>query len=450
MTPFQARPGIICVRYCMAVLVLMLQPLGVIAQNATDGRAGRVTAVELDKAAYAFADRYTTHIVAATDAIVRDNPSLEQRRLAHQVKLVSVSGIYDIVTNAEPFAKLMDLMMVLTLQSYRWIDEDAADRYFGDRGIMLIHAMRTLRVDIWNVAARVLRPEQLQQLDALILDWRKRNPHVEILSYLRFDEVAGQRGPNVLDEIKATGLFAEIAEATKVADEARLLAERAFYQVKRMPFLMTWQMESLMNELLVKPEFSQSMKAADTLAQSADRTSLAIEKLPDLLAKEREALFAVLEDRDGRLSGLLGEVRKTTLAAEQLTVRVNQAMESGERVSANLRDTAHGATESSRAFDQLLARHAGPPSSNTKPFEIEPYVKASADLNQTVAGLNSLLSTTDAWMEKRPWAVPAQEVEALIGAQIDRVFWRALMLVMAFFTLLFSYRWASVRWVTKK
>ena len=170
--------------------------------------------------------------------MLRDNPAQEQRRLAHQVKLVSVSGVYDIVTNAEPFAKLMDLLMVVTLQSYRWIDEDAAERTFGARSQSLIQAMRTLRVDIWGVAGRVLRAEQLQQLDALILDWRKRNPHVDILSYLRFDEVAGNR-TNALDEIKATGLFGEIAEATKVADDARLLAERAFYQAKRMPFLLT-------------------------------------------------------------------------------------------------------------------------------------------------------------------------------------------------------------------
>ena len=427
----------------MVVFCCALLPAAATAQPT----APRVTAAELDKAAYAFADRYTTQIVAATDAVLRDNPSPEQRRLAHQVKLVSVSGVYDIVTNAEPFSKLMDLLMVVTLQSYRWIDEDQAEKTFGARGTPLIQAMRTLRVDIWNVAGRVLRADQLQQLDALILDWRKRNPHVDILSYLRFDEVASQRGPNALDEIKATGFFAEIAEATKVADDARLLAERAFYQAKRMPFLITWQMESLMNEMLVKPEFANSMKAADSLAKSADRTSLAVERLPDQLAKEREALVATLEDRNGRLAGLMGEVRKTTAAADQLTARVHQVTESGERLTANLRDTAAGVTETSRAVDQLLAKHAGPPNPQAKPFEIDPYVKASTELNQTVAGLNSLLGMTDTVIAKRPWAAPAQDVNTLVSAQIDRVFWRALILICVFFALLFAYRWAGTRWL---
>ena len=425
---------------CCALFVL--SPLSAVAQQT----APRVTAAELDKTAYAFADRYTTQLVAATDLILRDNPSPEQRRLAHQVKLVSVSGIYDIVTNAEPFAKLMDLLMVVTLQSYRWIDEDAAERTFGARGAPLIQAMRTLRVDIWGVAGRVLRAEQLQQLDALILDWRKRNPHVDILSYLRFDEVAGKR-MNALDEIKATGMFAEIAEATKVADDARLLAERAFYQAKRMPFLMTWQMESLMNELLIKPELTQSLKAAESLAKSADRTSLAIEKFPDHMAKEREAVLTVLEDRTGRLASLLGELRLTTGVADQLTSRVHLVTQSGERLAANLRDTANGVTVTSQAVDQLLAKHSGPRNPNAKPFEIEPYVKASAALNQTVAGLNSLIGTTDTLMGKRVWAAPAQELNAMIAAQLERAFQYALILLGVFFTLLFACRWATSRWL---
>ena len=428
----------------LLLLGLCLLPAAVPAQPAANPR---VTAADLDKAAYAFADRYTTQLVAATDAILRDNLSAEQRRAAHQVKLVSVSGIYDIVTNADPFSKLMDLLMVVTLQSYRWIDEDQAERYFGTRSLPLMQAMHTLRVDIWNVAGRVLRPEQLQQLDALILDWRKRNPHVDILAYLRFDEVAGQRGPNALDEIKASGFFAEIASATKVADDARLLAERAFYQAKRMPFLMTWQMEALMNDMLLKPELTQSLKAADAIAKSVDRTSLAVEKLPEQIAREREAVVTLLEDRNGRLTHMMGEVRKTTLVADQLTSRVHQVTESAVKLSANLRDTASGVTETSRAVDQLLAKHSSPPRPDAKPFEIEPYVKASSELNQTVAGLNTLLGATDTLMGKRPWAVPAQEVSALLTAQIDHVFWRALMLILAFFALLLAYRIITARWL---
>jgi hypothetical protein len=50
-----------------------------------------------------------------------------------QVRLTQVSAIYDIVTNADPFTRLLDLMLVVTLQSQKWIEEDQAERWFGDR-----------------------------------------------------------------------------------------------------------------------------------------------------------------------------------------------------------------------------------------------------------------------------------------------------------------------------
>ncbi|MBM3342511.1 MAG: hypothetical protein FJY56_10445 [Betaproteobacteria bacterium] len=444
MNPLQARiPNKRSYAWLLLLCALLL-PVVASAQGGAEGL--KVNAAELDKAAYAFADRYTTQMVAATDAILRDNKSPEQRRQAHLVKLVSVSGVYDIVTTAEPFAKLMDLLMVVTLQSYRWIDEDMAEKSFGTRSGPLIQAMRNLRVDIWNVAGRVFRPEQLQQLDALILDWRKRNPHVDILSYLRFDEVAGQRGPNALEEIKATGLFPEIAEATKVADDARLLAERAFYQAKRMPFLMTWQMQALLNEVLVKPELTQSLVTAETIAKSVDRSSRLAERIPDHVTGEREAIVKLLEDRNGRLAKLFGEVRSTTAAADVLAARVHKVSESGERLTLNLRDTANGFTETSNAVNALLAKHSGPPKTDAKPFDIAPYVTASIELNQTVAGLNTLLSAADALMVKKAWAEPVRQMEAMLGAQIDRAFWRALLLIVVFFALLAAYRFVSLRW----
>ena len=119
-----------------------------------------VTMDELDQLTYAFADRYLTYIVSACEAIEKDNPNAEQRRLAHQVKLVQVSSVYDIVTNADPFTQLLDLTLVVTLQSQKWIDEDQAERWFGDRGQPLINASRKAREDVWRIAARVMKPEQ--------------------------------------------------------------------------------------------------------------------------------------------------------------------------------------------------------------------------------------------------------------------------------------------------
>ena len=48
------------------------------------------------------------------------------------MKLVQVRSVLDIVTNADPFTQLLDLTLVVTLQSQKWIDEDLAEECFGN------------------------------------------------------------------------------------------------------------------------------------------------------------------------------------------------------------------------------------------------------------------------------------------------------------------------------
>jgi hypothetical protein len=362
---------------------------------------------ELEQALNAFADRYATHMVAATSAIARDNPSAEQRRMAHLVKLGSVSAVYDIATEPNVFNRLLDMVLIVTLQSYAWIDEDRAERLFGERGEILRQSLRQMRLDIWALASRVARPDQLQQLDSLIIDWRRRNPNLELVSYTRIGDLSVSRAQDAaLEEIKrSSGLFAEIAEATRVAEDARMLAERVFFQAKRMPYLLNWQAEALINETLAKPEVAQALRSTEQLTD-------ALGKLPPQIRAEREALVATLEDRDGRFTGLLGEIRTTTEAAE--------------RVSVNVRDTT-------RTVEGIMARNSASGGSTRpdKPFEIEPYLRLAAEANQTVAGLNAALERLDAMAAKEH--------------PIDRLFWRALALMAAFFVLLFAYRWATAR-----
>ena len=389
---------------------------------------------ELEQTLNAFADRYATQIVAATSAIAAGNPSAEQRRLAHLIKLGAVSAIYDIVTEPDPGSRMLNLVLVVTLQSYLWIDEDRAEQMFGERGEMLRRAIRQLRVDIWSLAGRMAKPEQLQQLDAAILDWRKRNPDLGLVSYTRVGDVSGARGIDALEEIqRSSGLFAEVAEAARVADSARLLAERAFYGMKRMPFLVNWQAEALINEVLAKPEIARML-------QSAENATAALEKVPAQIADEREALVGAIEDRNGRIAALLGEVRKTTATADGLAARAITVAEAAERVSINVRETA-------KAVDAIMGRNAASAGSSVpeKPFEIEPFLRMAAEVNQTVAGLNSALDRLDGMSAKRAWAPAMQDTRSLLAEQIDRLFWRALALIVAFFVLLLAYRWLAPR-----
>jgi len=71
---------------------------------------------------------------------------------------------------------------------------------------------------------------------------------------VRFGDPSIERNREALNELKRDSGWFGIGEATKAVDEARQLAERAFFQAKRMPHLVNWQMQALLNEALAKPE----------------------------------------------------------------------------------------------------------------------------------------------------------------------------------------------------
>jgi hypothetical protein len=410
-----------------------------------DDKRAQETAVqlkELDQRLYAFADRYTTLVVSATDDIIRGNQNADQRRLAHQIKLVGTSSIYDIVTNADPFTKLMDVLLVVTLQSYIWIDEDRAEATFGDRAQPLIQSLRAARTDVWKLAAGILKPDQLQRLDNLILESRKNNPDVSFVSFMRFNEVSAARNKSLIAELKVeSGLFSSISEATKVADEVRLLGERAFYQSKRLPFLMNWQMEALLNETLAKPEIRAPMESTVQVLQAANRVAAVAETLPQTIATERAAIFDEVRKREPAVSKLLLQTKETAAQAQALTM-------SGERLVSSLNQTTKELNTTITAVDAFMAKQNKGASS--EPFRIEPYVQAVSELNQSVAGVNNLLVNAEKFIDAKPWQAALVDADNLAKARIDQMFWRAVVLLGWFFVMLLLYRVLAARWVPRR
>src|SRR6185436_16209057 len=139
----------------------------------------QISIPELDQLTYGYADRYYMVMSSAVDAIKRNNADAIQRRMAHQIKLNGVLSMNDIVSGNDPYAQVFDLVVSVTLQSIVLIDENGAEKTFGESAPGLIKAIRMMRVEAWELAAKVLTQEQLELLDYLILEWRRTHREVE-------------------------------------------------------------------------------------------------------------------------------------------------------------------------------------------------------------------------------------------------------------------------------
>jgi hypothetical protein len=392
----------------------------------------QITIEELGQLMQGFADRYMTLIRGACEQIERENTDELQRRVAHGIKLHQVSSVYDIVTNADAYTQLLDLTLVVTLQSMKWIDEDQADAVFGERGRPLIAASRKTREDIWNIASRVLKPEQLETLDYLI--W------VSYVSWIRFDDFAGSRGKSAIAEVpKGTGLLAPVGEAKQAVDEVRLLGERVFYLSKRMPVMLDWQIQSAMDNVLYDPKI-------DNITSSVTNVSKTVEQLPQTIAKERAALFDGIQGKEGMINNVFGQYRVALADTNKLTGSVMNVADSANQLMGTLKETTLVLNSTLDTYGRVF-----PKDPNAKPFEIEEYTKTLLALTTALKEANQLINTTGDLLGSPKLQQPLAQINAATTQQLDNVtsrsarildqaFWRGVALIIVFFILLTIYR----------
>lgn len=390
---------------------------------------------ELDQLTYGFADRYYMVISSAVDAIKRGNNDPIQRRRAHQIKLNGVLSINDIVSGNDPYAQIFDLVVAVTLESIVLIDENGAERAFGDRSPGLIKATRTMRVEVWELAAKVLNQEQLELLDYIILEWRRMHPEVEQVSFVRFDNFAGARGAKLLSDLKAgTGFLAPLSEASQVLRDWGRLTERAFWYSKRAPNVAAIQAEGAVNEILSAPEIGSVIQTADQLGKTA-------QSVPATIDAQRKAIFADIDARQTLLTNTLSDVRG--IMAEANSLGGNLSI-----LATNLQTTL-AALEGTLKVADLVGQRFGldKPSTNPpgRPFDVREYTETLMRLNEVITNVQDLTLRADGVAKSEGWRKGMQDVGELTDRRVDRVFSRLCMAIGLAFVLAVIYRVVVVK-----
>ena len=265
----------------------------------------RMTLVELDQHCIGFGERYLTILGNACNQVENAVKDREVKARAHSFKLHAASSVYDIATGSNPFAKLMDLILMAELQELVWNREGLAVKVFGaEAAAPLVQALIEGRTEAWKLGDRILKPEQREVLESMITEWRAAHPAAESIAFVRFDDFAAFRGKSVLDGVPlGSGLLAPLTDASRQIAETRLVFERAMYLLKRMPLLMRWHAESFLNTMMSRPE-------VDGLRATADRIADVAESMPGKIVDER---VAVLKSAKERVSHAGDEARSVAL-----------------------------------------------------------------------------------------------------------------------------------------
>ena len=394
-----------------------------------------ITEKQLDQLSNAFADRYFTLMLAASERIMRDNPDLQQRRIMNGLRLLGVSSMYDIATSPDTVTQLIDQLVVVTLQNYFWVDSGRSQAIWGDRAQYLVQNLRRAREDIWSIGARVFTREQLDELDLLISNWWSTNGGTEFVAYVRFSDVAAGRGSALIEEVKSGGgLLEPLDRATEQVAQANFALERSFFWAKRVPLFAGWNIQAITYDFLVLPESQRLLKNINAVS---DTTAA----LPELLASKGEMgkeLLTQYRDSIVATGALLDKVAPLTANTQAILRESDTAMKS---VTEALRIV--------QAMQQAsAAANAGAPPA--KPVDVKEYESLLQEVHRNLVEANKLLSTTTDLTDRKQLSERLQPIEALIQMRIrevqgatdevaGRLVWRVALLVAGVLAALFLF-----------
>ena len=247
-------------------------------------RDQRITRAQLEELSNAFADRYFTLMLAASERVMRGNNDMQQCRIMNGLRLLGVSSMYDIATSPDTLGQLVDQMVVVTLQNYFWVDSGRSQVIWGARAQPLVENLRKAREDVWSMGSKVFTDEQLEQIDLMISSWWSQRGGTEFVAYVRFSEVASSKGQALIETVRdGNGLLEPIERATEQAQEAQLALERSFFWAKRVPLFANWQIQAVMYDMLALQDTARLIEAVETISRTAatmpDRVNLVSDRV---------------------------------------------------------------------------------------------------------------------------------------------------------------------------
>jgi predicted component of type VI protein secretion system len=340
-----------------------------------------------------FADEYTGRSREAVTRLQEGLENPDKRLVAQNWKVQQASAAYTIASGPNPVSNALDMVVLATL-SRMVIDDTWVGGDIGARALEVQATYRSLEAEAWRLVKGVLNEEQVAALHQTITQWRAKNPTVRAVSYIHFRDFAQAVGPSSPSSTGAGSLLSFVGidplsnldPAVQEIAQTRQLAERAIYYMQRTPDLLDMQVERLSYQFADMPETRSLLASFDRVSLIGSASDRLVDKLPDLLDQQREAVIAQLtqtiNSQSATLGTLAGQLRGALQAGTDTATAVNGALQSFERIS------------------NLFAKKPQPASATPqppgKPFDISDYTAMLQQAASTARELDTLAQRSDA------------------------------------------------------
>jgi len=394
---------------------------GLFSTNASDVA---VTMSVMQMKTMRFADEYAITIAQATEDFSVRVGTPEARLAALKWKLSQATAAYIDASGVNPVINALDLLTLVTVA--RMVIEDYGVEKFGTNALPVLETQKMLEAKAWELANGALKPAQKRELENMILEWRRKNPHQRYVGAIRFVEFASAAGqqPTAASSSSSSIFsllfldpFAGLDPTTAAIEEAHQFGERLMYYGQRMPQLLSWQAELAAMELAGQPESRQFFDNAQQLADAAGSFSKTAAQLPQVINDQREAAINQVFDR---------------FAAEGTNARALLAEARGALVSGS--EAAKSIDAAIKSLDDFVRTVSGPStnghaaSTNNHPFNVLDYGVAAGQIGVAAKELNAAIVSLN--QATPQLSKIGNEATANANRVVTRAFWLGLVLVL--------------------
>lgn len=377
-----------------------------------------------------FAARFASVVTASADEIADLTDSRRARRSTLVWKIRLIPLVQELAFDDDPReAYVLTLGLTKAMHDYLSVGDGRA--IFGEHQPIAVKAAYELEAVALSIGPRFLDAEQMQRLDGQLEDLAQRFPirgpdfSVETAQSAIVAVESGSAGLGWVTGIPLSPFRAlEGVGATGVAMlEINRTALEIAEIVDELPRQNRWQIELLLYDIEERDTVTAGLSAFEQMAASADRVSLAIDRLPD-------DLRVALSDTQGALA----EANQVLLSAQQLMQPISETVAEAGRITALL---------AQMQGDEGGAAEPG------RPFDILEYEATLREAGSTVTELRGLLSDLDDVLESgRLEGTILQTVagtEDELSELIESAKLAFIQVLLIFFALLLAYRFLALR-----
>ena len=379
----------------LLLVFALITVFGSVVNGAKKSKNQSIAEATLQSHVMSFADRFYSIMASGFTQYIALKPSKKNRYQVQRTVTYSVSQAYIIAAEEDPRFALLDVLSMVMLG--RIIFEEEGIKRYGSRVLPIINGYKKAEKDIMQIATRILPAEQIQNLSNIIRRWRQNNPEVLFFPLVRFSDFAAGRRESKLTRVDdIDGIFESVEVATKEADEMRLLAERGIYLATRLPQLWGLFGELWLARMLDNPDVANILMDFSQLSDASTRLATTADNLPDQIAKEqklviKQAIESLSKERASAIEQLVSAVSTERKAAIEDFLAEEQRIKG---VLGDLRETLEAGNQLIASIN-TLTDHQGKPAGQAKPFDIGDYQKTLVELSNSAQELTKLANTVE-------------------------------------------------------